>query len=88
VGQWLMGRTRDLWPMIGRMVVGVLLVRLCTTIPQLGMWIKLGVVVWGLGAISLALYQRFQPAMTPSQPSSPIGSPLPSNTTIGGVQPV
>src|SRR5262249_33624490 len=33
VGQWLMGRTNESWPLIGRMVVGLLLVRLATVIP-------------------------------------------------------
>jgi len=33
VGQWLMGRTSELWPLIGRMAVGVVIVRLSTTIP-------------------------------------------------------
>ena len=27
VGQWLMGRTQELWPLIGRMAVGIVLVR-------------------------------------------------------------
>lgn len=85
VGQWLMGRTRELWPLIGRMVVGVILVRLCTTIPEIGWWIKLGVIFWGLGALSLALYRRFNPPVgngiayqTPLPPSAPIGTPQPT----------
>jgi cytoskeletal protein CcmA (bactofilin family) len=82
VGQWIMGRTREVWPLIGRMAVGVILVRLCTTIPGIGGWVKFGVILWGVGAISLALYRRFQPAVTSGLP---VG--LPPSTTIGGVQP-
>jgi cytoskeletal protein CcmA (bactofilin family) len=87
VGQWLMGRTSETWPLIGRMVVGIVIVRLATVIPAAGGWIKFAVIVWGLGATSLALYHRFQPAIakTPSTPYTP--PPLPPNTTVGGMQP-
>jgi cytoskeletal protein CcmA (bactofilin family) len=85
VGQWLLGRTRETWPLIGRMAVGVVIVRLCTTVPHLGGWVKFGVVLWGTGAISLALFRRFQPAISAGIPSAPM--PLPPNTTVGGAVP-
>jgi cytoskeletal protein CcmA (bactofilin family) len=87
VGQWLMGRTSETWPLIGRMVVGIVIVRFATVIPAAGGWIKFAVIVWGLGATSLALYNRFQPSIvkTPSTPYTP--PPLPPNTTVGGMQP-
>jgi uncharacterized membrane protein len=87
VGQWLMGRTSELWPLIGRMAVGVVIVRLCTTIPHIGSWVKLAVIIWGIGALSLALYRRFQPVIAPNMPSAPFQPPLPPNTTVGGAQP-
>jgi hypothetical protein len=87
VGQWLMGRTREIWPLIGRMAVGLVIVRLATMIPMLGGWVKFAVIVWGLGAISLALYDRFQPTLAASAPTGPYTTPLPPNTTVGGVQP-
>lgn len=88
VGQWMLGKARETWPLIGRMAVGVVVVRLCTTIPAVGGWVKFGLVLWGTGAISLALYRRFQPAVAAGLPSGPLASPpLPPNTTIGGVQP-
>jgi cytoskeletal protein CcmA (bactofilin family) len=87
VGQWLMGRTRETWPLIGRMAVGLIIVRLATMIPAVGGWAKFGVMLWGLGAISLALYNRFQPTLTSNAPSAPFTPPLPPNTTVGGVQP-
>ena len=80
VGKWLMGRTSELWPMIGRMVVGVAIVRVCTTIPHVGMWVKYVAAFWGIGAISLAIYQRFQPKLAPSIPSAPMA-------TVGGALP-
>jgi len=86
VGQWLMGRTRETWPLIGRMTVGLVIVRLATVIPGVGSWIKFGVILWGIGAISLALYDRFQPTLAANSPSAPYTPPLPPNTTVGGIQ--
>jgi cytoskeletal protein CcmA (bactofilin family) len=87
IGQWLMGRTSELWPLIGRMAVGLVIVRLCTTIPHLGGWVKFAAMLWGIGAISLALYRRFQPMIAPGAPSAPYSPPMPPNTTVGGALP-
>jgi hypothetical protein len=87
IGQWLMGRTSDLWPLIGRMTVGVVIVRLCTTIPHVGGWVKFAAILWGIGAISLAIYRRFQPVIAPNMPSTPYTPPIPPNTTVGGPLP-
>jgi len=84
IGQWLLGRTNETWPLIGRMVVGLILVRLSAMIPHLGFWIKFGVIVWGIGAISLAIYRRFQPVIAPYTPSTPMMPPIPPNATVGG----
>ena len=83
VGQWLMGKARETWPLIGRMVVGLVIVRLITTIPHLTFWTRLAVVLWGMGALSLAIYRRFQPMIAPSVPSAP----LTPNAPIEGAQP-
>ena len=61
VGQWILGRSLDIWGRIGRMALGLLIIRAVMLVPHLGFWIKLGVLLWGMGAISLALYRRFQP---------------------------
>jgi hypothetical protein len=86
IGTWLMGRATELWPLVGRMAVGLILVRAVCTVPWIGGWAKLAVVLWGMGAISLALYRRLQPMIAPNIPSvpmAPIGSPLPPGTTVG-----
>lgn len=85
VGQWILGKTSEFWPLVGRMAVGVVLLRVIMAVPYLGFWVKLGVILWGVGAISLALYRKLQPVVAPNIPSmpGPMGTPLPSNTTVG-----
>ena len=88
VGQWIMGRAVEFWPAIGRMIVGLLLLRLGMLGPYLGTWVKIAVIVWGIGAISLALYRRLQPTLAPNIPPAPLpplSNPLPPNTTVGGI---
>ncbi len=91
VGQWILGRTKELWPLIGRMIIGLLLVRLCEALPEAGWLLKYFVVVpWGLGAIALTIYHRFAPVVAPPGGSAPapyVPPPLPPNTTVGGIQP-
>ena len=91
VGQWVLGRTRELWPLIGRMLIGLILLRLCTAVPVVGGWVKFAIVIWGLGAISLSIYRRFAPVVIPPSstlPPAPYAPPpLPPNTTVGGIQP-
>ena len=87
VGIWILGRANDTWGLIGRMAVGVLILRACMALPYLGGWIKLAVVVWGVGALSLAIYRRLQPVIAPNIPSPPLppmAPPLPPNTTVAG----
>jgi cytoskeletal protein CcmA (bactofilin family)/anti-sigma factor RsiW len=88
VGQRLMGHTRETWQLIGRMVVGVIVVRVVEMIPFLGGWVKFAVLLWGMGAISLAIYRHFNPPHVAAVPVSPVmPPPLPPNTTIGSPQP-
>jgi len=76
IGQWILGRSKETWPVIGRMMLGVFIIRIATLLPHLGWLIKLGVVMWGLGAISLALYRRYQPAIAAQAPYVPPSAPL------------
>jgi cytoskeletal protein CcmA (bactofilin family) len=84
IGQWILGKTADLWGRIGRMAIGVMILRAVTLLPH-GGWIKLIVLLWGIGAISLALYRRFQPPVQQTQtPSAPPVAPLTPLTPVGG----
>ena len=72
IGQWIMGRTRESWPLIGRMAIGMVILRFAFAIPHAGGWIKLGAIIWGVGAISLALYSRFQPKIPATHAAAPL----------------
>jgi cytoskeletal protein CcmA (bactofilin family) len=92
VGNWILGKAKDTWELIGRMALGFVLVRVVYTplerVKVLGILAGLGIWMWGMGAISLALYKRVQPDVTPGSPTGPFAPPpLPPNTTIGGAQP-
>jgi cytoskeletal protein CcmA (bactofilin family) len=87
IGQRIMGSTSEPWPLIGRMLVGVVIVYLCSAIPHMGWLVEFGVILWGMGAISLAIYRRFYPKTSASAPLSPGMPPVPPSTTIGNPQP-
>jgi cytoskeletal protein CcmA (bactofilin family) len=87
IGKWLMGRTEETWPLIGRMAVGFVVLRLCTMIPHVGWVFKYGAALWGIGAISLVVYRRLQPVIAPGMPSGPFMPPMPPSTTMGGAVP-
>jgi hypothetical protein len=75
LGQWIMGRSKETWPLIGRMMVGILIIRAATLLPH-GWILKIAVTFWGMGAISLALYRRFRPAVPAQAPYVPPSAPL------------
>ena len=83
LGQWIMGRTKETWPLIGRMMVGILIIRTAMLLPH-GWILKLAVTFWGMGAISLALYRRFRPALPVQPPYVPPSAPLTPLTPAGG----
>ena len=85
VGNLILGKTTDTWGTIGRMALGFVIVRIVYTplahVHVVGILAGLGIWMWGMGAISLALYRRFQPVIASSVPSAPtptVGGPLPA----------
>ena len=47
-------------PIIGRMALGVGILQVAGMVPFVGFWIRVGMVIWGLGALVLALYARIR----------------------------
>jgi cytoskeletal protein CcmA (bactofilin family) len=91
VGNLILGKATDTWGMIGRMALGFVIVRIVYTplanVHVVGILAGLGIWMWGMGAISLALYRRLQPVIAPNAPSGPFAAPMPPNTTVGGALP-
>jgi cytoskeletal protein CcmA (bactofilin family) len=92
VGTWILGKARETSGLIGRMALGFVLVRVIYTgleqVHAIGLLAALAIWMWGMGAISLAIYQRLQPTIAAGAPSGPyMPPPLPPNTTVGGMQP-
>jgi cytoskeletal protein CcmA (bactofilin family) len=91
VGNWILGRAADTWGLIGRMAMGFALVRIVYTplehLHVIGFLVALGILMWGMGAISLALYNRFSPTVSSSVAGSAPPVSLPPYTTVGGIQP-
>jgi cytoskeletal protein CcmA (bactofilin family) len=91
VGCWILGKPTDTWALIGRMAMGFVLVRIIYTpiehVHVIGPLVGLGIWMWGMGAISLAIYNRFQPSAGAGMHAAPAApSSLPANTTVGGFQ--
>ena len=87
VGNLLFGKTTDTWGLIGRMALGFVLVRIVYTplahLHLIGILVGLGIWMWGMGAIALALYNRLAPKVSQGGFSVP-PVPLPIQTTVAG----
>jgi cytoskeletal protein CcmA (bactofilin family) len=91
IGNWILGTAADTWGLIGRMAMGFTLVRIVYTPMEhlhiIGFLAALGIWMWGMGAISLALYNRFSPKISSGAVGSVPSASLPPYTTVGGIQP-
>jgi cytoskeletal protein CcmA (bactofilin family) len=65
VGSWLgetvLGPRVGVAAAVGRLALGLALLRMLRMLPFLGSWITVIVIVWGLGAIVLALHRKMRP---------------------------
>jgi cytoskeletal protein CcmA (bactofilin family) len=65
VGSWLgekiLGYSLGLGPAVGRLALGLAVLRVLRMIPFAGWWIGLIITIWGLGALVLAAYTRMRP---------------------------
>jgi cytoskeletal protein CcmA (bactofilin family) len=70
VGAWLgekiLGAGTGAGAALGRLALGLLILRALSMLPFLGGWISFAVVVWGLGAIALAVYKHIRPQIAPA----------------------
>jgi len=61
LGEKLLGAGVGMGPLIGRLALGLAIVRVLTMLPYAGPLVNLCVVVWGIGALVLALHRKMGP---------------------------
>jgi cytoskeletal protein CcmA (bactofilin family) len=70
VGTWLgeriLGTGAGFGPTLGRLALGLAIIRVLRLIPYLGALVAAVVVVWGLGALVLTLYRYMRPQFAPA----------------------
>ncbi len=76
VGEKLLGRALGTGALVGRMALGIMIIRILGAVPHLSFWVWLAVFLWGMGALSLAIFRRLQRG--PAAPPSPVEAPLPA----------
>ena len=58
VGEMILHKSRELAPSVGALALGLLIVRLLSNIPFLGFFVLAAVMIWGTGAICVAIWNR------------------------------
>jgi hypothetical protein len=66
LGEKLMGSGIGTGAMIARLAIGLAILRLLRLIPFAGHLVGLIVVLWGLGALVLAIHKRIRPQFAPA----------------------
>lgn len=65
VGAWLgekiLGAGTGAGAALGRLALGLLILRALRMLPYLGGWIGFAVIIWGMGAVALAVYKHLRP---------------------------
>lgn len=66
IGEKILGAGVGLGPTLGRVALGLAIIRAIRVIPYLGVLVGAIVVIWGLGALILTLYKYMRPQFTPA----------------------
>jgi cytoskeletal protein CcmA (bactofilin family) len=66
LGERLLGAAVGIGPTLGRLALGLAILRAVRIVPYLGALIASVVVVWGLGALVLTLYKYMRPQLAPA----------------------
>jgi cytoskeletal protein CcmA (bactofilin family)/anti-sigma factor RsiW len=64
VGEKILGTGAGVGAMIGRLALGLAIIRALSMLPYLGGLVMSLVVIWGLGALALTIYKRLRPQLT------------------------
>jgi cytoskeletal protein CcmA (bactofilin family) len=66
LGEKLLGASTGIAPAVGRLALGLAVLRVLRMVPYLRVLVFAVVLVWGLGAIVLAFYKRIRPQLAPA----------------------
>jgi hypothetical protein len=66
-----MHKSDALAPSVGALAIGLLILRLLTNIPFLGFFVSAAILIWGTGAICIALWESTRLNMTQTLPAVP-----------------
>lgn len=80
VGSWigtrLLGDSSEVPARIGRLALGLLLVRIVASLPEVSGYVWFAIIVWGMGATTLALFRTFRDSMDAATPlPAPVVTP-------------
>jgi hypothetical protein len=67
LGDAILGSGPGAWPMVGRVALGLFLIRVGALIPILGFWIRFLACIMGTGALALVIYHRIRRSAPPPQ---------------------
>jgi cytoskeletal protein CcmA (bactofilin family) len=86
VGAWigarLLGESFETPARIGRLALGLLVVRIATSLPEVHSYIWFVIVVWGMGSITLALFRTFRASMDAATPLPPAAATAPAPPAV------
>jgi len=63
VGEKLLGEGVGAGAVIGRLALGLAVIRIVTMVPYVAFWINVVVTCWGMGALVLALHRKMRPQL-------------------------
>jgi len=64
LGSKLMGEPSGMGATLGRLAVGLVIIHVAVVLPYIGGWIRFGVLLLGMGAMTVALLKRMKPEST------------------------
>lgn len=67
VGAWLgekvLGTSPGAGAALGRLALGLIILRALRMVPYLGGWVGFFIIIWGMGALALAIYKNMRPQL-------------------------
>jgi hypothetical protein len=69
IGRMLLGPAATFGAMLGRLALGLLIIHALELVPHVGGWVCFVVIVWGMGALSMALFRGARSTIATATPA-------------------